>query len=356
MTASKTKSSRSMNKPAKPPIIRANVLASVVAEVLRRGGEVEGLLRAHIETVDGFRNPYQEIPLARYLAFFEAASDLVGDPYLGAHIGARFQPEELGPLGVIFVSAPSLHAALNRLGFFLQAWQGGTTVELELRPDTAEWIYQIDDPALRPRRQDAEFSVSATCSFIRTLLGSRWAPIEVHFEHSAPRGWEPHRNPLTTIFRAPVLFDQSVNRLLIERNDLGRAVSTSKQALAPYLEQHLRDLMSGAAEEETFSTQVSYVIAKRLGRRPLDLQSIAVELGVSQRTLQRRLKEENASLRGLIREQRARIAEPLLQGGGTPIMSIAHNLGYADPTVFSRAFKAWRGRSPRDFRKEPEEE
>ena len=38
-----------MNKPAKPPIIRANVLASVVAEVLRRGGEVEGLLRAHIE-------------------------------------------------------------------------------------------------------------------------------------------------------------------------------------------------------------------------------------------------------------------------------------------------------------------
>jgi AraC-like DNA-binding protein len=67
------------------------------------------------------------------------------------------------------------------------------------------------------------------------------------------------------------------------------------------------------------------------------------------------LREEGSSLRGLIREQRARIAEPLLQGGATPIMSIAHNLGYADPTIFSRAFKAWRGRSPRDFRKPPEE-
>jgi AraC-like DNA-binding protein len=339
-----------MNRQAKAPIIRANVLASVVAELVRQGAEVEGLLRSHIETVETIRNPYQEIPLSRYVAFFEAAAAEVGDPYLGAQLGGRFQPEELGPLGVVFMAAPSLQTALNRLGFFLQAWQGGTTVELEVRSETADWIYQIEDPAIRPRRQDAEFSLSATCGFIRNLLGPRWTPLEVHFEHSPPEGFDPARNPLTRIFRAPILFNQSVNRVVLDRADLGRQVATGKQTIAPYLEQHLRDLMVGASDDEPLSSQVSYLIAKRLGRRPLDLRSLAHELGVSTRTLQRRLAEEGVSLRELIRDQRARIAEPLLQGKGASIMSIAHNVGYADPTAFSRAFKAWRGRSPRDFR------
>ncbi len=346
-----------MMKRSKPPTIRANVLAAVVAELVRQGADVDGLLRDHIEAIESIRNPYQEIPLAKYIRFFEAAATQVRDPYLGARVGANFQPEELGPLGVVFVAAPSLQAALNRLGFFLQAWQGGTTVELEIRRETADWIYQIDDPNIRPRRQDAEFSLSATCGFIRTLLGARWTPIEVHFEHSPLDRSDSQPNALQRIFRAPVLFDQSVNRLIIERSDLARQVSTTtKQAIAPYLEQHLRDLMLDRGEDETISSQVTYLIAKRMGRRPLDIRSLASELGVSTRTLQRRLTEDGTSLRELIRDHRTRIVEPLLQRGETPIMSIAHNLGYADPTVFSRAFKAWRGRSPRAFRQGPPEE
>jgi len=343
-----------MSKRPKAPMIRANVLAAVVAELVRKGADIDGLLREHIESVESIRNPYGEIPLAGFIRFFEAAAVAVGDPFLGARLGAQLQPEEFGPLGVVFVAAPSLQAALSRLGFFLQAWQGGTSVELEVRADTAEWNYQIENPQIRPRRQDAEFSLSATCGFIRTLLGSRWSPIEVHFEHSAPDCAESKRSTLQKIFGAPVYYDQSINRLIFERSDLARKVSTTKQAIAPFLEQHLFDLMRGREEDETFASQVSFLVAKRLGRRSLDIHSLASELGVSARTFQRRLHEEGTTLRRLIQEQRRRIAEPLLQGGDTPIMSIAHNVGYTDPTVFSRAFKAWRGRSPRAFRQAPE--
>ncbi len=340
-----------MTRTTKTPTIRANLLASLVADLLRQGADADGLLRSHIEGVEPCRDPYREVPLDRYVAFFEAAAELTGDRLFGARIGARFKPEDLGPLGVIFVAAPSLRAALNRLGFFLRAWQGGTSAELQVGRDVAEWAYRIDDPELWPRRQDAEFTLSATCGFIRALLGPGWAPIEIHFEHSAaPALGSREQRALAAIFRAPVLFDQGLNRVVIDPRDLDRRVSNPRQAIAPYLEQHLRDLMGASGEDHSCTDQVGRLIARRMGRQPLDLASLAGELGLSRRTLQRRLKEEGACLRALVRAHRLRLAEPALGAGPAPVNAIAGLVGYADPTAFTRAFKAWRGVSPRTYR------
>jgi AraC-like DNA-binding protein len=342
-----------MHRPDKAPTIRANLLASLAAELLRRGADADGLLRAHIEGLEPARDPYQEAPLAAYVAFFEAAAEAVGDPVFGARMGARFQPDELGPLGVVFVAAPSLRTALNRLDALLPAWQGGASAALEIGPDAAEWSYQIVESGLWPRRQDAEFTLSATCSFIRALLGPGWAPIEVHFEHPPAPGFGPReRRSLAMIFRAPVLFDQGLNRIVFDTRDLDRAVSSRRQAIAPYLEQHLRDLMGAGSSGRRCAQQASHLIAKRMGRKPLDLASLAGELGLSRRTLQRRLSREGVSLRELIRAHRLRLAEPALESGAAPIGAIAGMLGYADPAVFSRAFRGWRGESPKAFRRQ----
>jgi AraC-like DNA-binding protein len=339
-----------MPRSARAPIIRANILAAVVAELVRRGLSPEPLLRAHIDS-GRIGSLYDEIPLARYVAFFEAAADLAGDSALGAQLGMHMHPEDMGPLGVIFMAAPDVRTALDRLGFFLRAWQGGTAVGLETHATTAEWTYQIEDAGIRPRRQDAEFSIATTCSLIRGLLGRSWKPLEIHFEHDAPAGDPGNRARLQRLLGAPVQFDQSVNRLVFDRADLGRTVSLHEQPIAPYLEQHLRDLMHGDREEAPFSTRVSFLVAKRLGHRALSMSSLAAELGVSPRTLQRRLAEDGTTLRQIVRAERARVAEALLRGKRTPMVAIAHDLGYADTAVFSRAFKTWRGRSPRAFRR-----
>jgi AraC-like DNA-binding protein len=262
----------------------------------------------------------------------------------------QMRPEEMGPLGIVFMAAPDVQTALNRLGFFLRAWQGGTAVELETDGSTAEWSYQIDDPAIWPRRQDAEFSIAVTCSLIRAMLGRSWTPLEIHFEHSAPAREATSSTALHRWLGAPVLFDQSLNRLVFERADLGRPVSQRDQPIAPYLEQHLRDLMHADAEEAPFSARVSFLIAKRLGHRTIGMASVAAELGISARTLQRRLAEDGTSFRQIVRAERDRVAEALLRARHTPMVAIAHDLGYSDTAVFSRAFKSWRGTSPRGFR------
>jgi AraC-like DNA-binding protein len=341
-----------MSKQHSAPTIRANVLAGIVQDLRSQGAAVDCLLRKHVGDSGDFADPYEQIPLARFVGFLEDAAEALGDPLLGAKLGSRSRPEDFGPIGLMFLASASLRVALSQVATFFSVWQGATRVELDVRCELPEYIYQILEPTIWPRRQDAELTLAATCSAIRALLGARWSPIEVHFEHDRP----PHQardvdSALSRIFRAPVLFGQTVNRLIVDPQDMVRPVAARGAGMVPYLERHLKDLMR--TEETTFdscTSQVSHIIAKRLGRADLDVQSIAAEIGLSPRTLQRRLLQEGTSFRGLVRRHRSAVVDRLLKDSRTKMTVIAHDVGYSDAATFSRAFKSWSGASPRDHR------
>ena len=341
-----------MTKQAAAPTIRANVLSGIVQELRGQGATLDCLLRKHVGNPGDFADPYERIPLHRFVSFLEEAAQVLGDPWLGAKLGARSRPEDLGPVGLMFLASANLRIALSQISTFFSVWQGGTQVEFDAHCKMPEYTYKILDPAIAPRRQDAELSLAAICTFIRGMLGTRWSPVEVHFEHDRlPHHTREADAVLYRIFRAPIVFGQAVNRLILDPVDLARPVTARGASMVPYLERHLKDLM--LTEQTTFescASQVAHIIAKRLGRSDLDVQSIAAEIGLSPRTLQRRLTEEGTSFRDLIRQHRSQVVDRLLQDRKTKMTVIAHDVGYSDATTFSRAFKTWRGESPRDHR------
>ena len=116
------------------------------------------------------------------------------------------------------------------------------------------------------------------------------------------------------------------------------------------VERHLHDLLFEEPDaEETLREQVTHCIAKRLGRASIELDLVARELGLSARSLRRRLDEENTSYRDILQAERRLKAEKLLGTGRLRISELAAGLGYSDVAVFSRAFKSWTGFSPRDY-------
>jgi len=331
------------------PMIRANLLAPILDQLSAQGHDTVPLLRRHALPAKHPIDPYQLIPLARYVALFEHASLLLEDAYLGLKLGHAFKPELLGPLGFMFQASANLRVALQQLAAYVNVWQSGTHIELVAGETTAEYIYQIDDPLLRPRRQDAEYSMASICSLIRNLLGDKWAPLEVHFEHASPQSDPRSARAYAQAFHAPVFFAQNVNRLLIRQSDLSRAGIASDRSMLPFMERHLQDLARESREPESFSGQVNYLIARRLGLGPLTLPAIAAELGLPPRSFQRRLAEERTSFRRLVRDQRRSLAEALMKNQTTSVTAIAHTVGYAETAVLSRAFKSWTGTSPRTF-------
>jgi AraC-like DNA-binding protein len=328
------------------PTIRANLLAPILEPLAARGYEISAILRRHALPSTQPIDPYELIPLAGYVALFEHAALLLQEPFFGLKLGQAFQPELLGPLGFMFRASTNLGLALQQLSFYVNVWQSGTHLDLVPDGHTADCTYHIDDPLLRPRRQDAEYSISSICSLIRNFLGTSWAPLEIHFEHPDPA---PGHRAYQQAFHAPVFFGQNLNRLVLRTTDLARAGISSDRAMVPFMERHLRDLARESREAPSFSRQVSHLIATRIGLGPLSLPGIAAELGLPPRSFQRRLSEEHTSFRSLVREHRRSLAEALIKNNATTVTAVAHTVGYAETAVLSRAFKSWTGSSPRTY-------
>jgi AraC-like DNA-binding protein len=331
------------------PLIRANILLPVADALTAQGVPVEGLLDRYVGSWR-IHNTYQEIPLRDYIAFFEEAATLADQPFLGLQMGADFRPENLGNIGGVFRAARDLHSALARLSSYLDALRPGIHTEIILDRDHAYFGYRFDDPTIRPRRQDVEFSMAATVSFIRALMGPGWAPVAVHLDHPAPQVSMRRRQIYHKVFRSPVFFNQPGSQLVLRHADLKETDLSGRRAAAPSLEQNFREIMAQAAGDESIARQVRYVVALHMGNAPLTVAAVAAELGLSSRTLQRRLGEEGTTLRQLVREQRQQTAEALLARKTVPVSSVADNLGYGDPAELSRAFKTWTGASPSRFR------
>jgi AraC-like DNA-binding protein len=184
---------------------------------------------------------------------------------------------------------------------------------------------------------------------IRQLGLPRWSPEAVEFEHSVSvRGGR-----LREFFRAPVTGNARFNRMTIASEDLDRPLRLGGLAEAKAMavvERHLHDLLFEEPDaDETLSEQVTHCIAKRLGRASIELDLVAKELGLSARSLRRKLDEESTSYRDILQAERRLKAEKMLRTGRLRVSELAAGLGYSDVAVFSRAFKNWTGLSPRDY-------
>jgi len=326
------------------PMLRAGLLDPVVGFLTQAGVDTRQLLRKHGFNPHALENPYALIPLHAFVRLCEDSAAITGDAAFGLHVGQRMKPEQHGPAGFFFGSEPTLRAALTRYGEYMSAWQDGTLASLVHDGDASAFLYRIADHRIHPRRQDAELTLSAIHRQLTLVLGRNWAPLEVHFEHPAPADLRSYR----AVFRAPVFFGAAVNRLVIENTDLDRALQPREESLSPFLTRHLSDLKRQRGGASQLSQQVEEIIVAKLGDANFDLPIIARDLGLSLRTLQRRLSEEGVSYRSLLEKVRRRIAEANL-GEQARVTDVAASLGYGDSAVLSRAFRRWTGTSPRRF-------
>jgi AraC-like DNA-binding protein len=332
--------------PVQWPHVRASVLQPLLAPLREAGHLPRALGRQGLRESD-LADPYNFVSLARYVALYEHASFLLKDPQLGVRLGTQTKLAELlGPVGMMFLMARSLQGAIEVLARFLNIWQSHTNMGVLRGAQKSEIVYQISESSIWPRRQDAEFSISALVTFVRDVLGRPWRPDEIHLEHGAPADAEA----VQAAFGVPIRFGQSINRIIFSTPILDRVLPASAQAMAPFLERHLLDLArTGPTANDTVAGQAGFVVASRLGSGSVALGRVAREMGLSPRTLQRRLEQERVTFRDIVRLQRQRVAEGLIVSGRVPCGQVAEMLGYAESTVLSRAFKSWTGATPRDF-------
>lgn len=290
--------------------------------------------------------PLSAVPLARYVALFEDVASRRGTPMLGARLGAKQTPADaLGPLGFLFLAAPTLRQGLLAVARHIGVWQTGTVIALQMVSGVVFWSYRIESGDIWPRRQDAEYTLATMCAIIRARRGAAWQPVEIHFEHDEPSCVVALRK----LFRAPLRFRQSSNRLLLEQSELDEPYETPFSCFVPYVEEYIRMLTPQTQGALDLVEQVREVVRGALSHKEVSLDWVARALERSPRSLQRHLAASNTNLRTIMKEVRRSEALDLLGTGSRLQSDIAHALGYADHTVFWRAFKSWTGTAPGDY-------
>ncbi|WP_444870519.1 AraC family transcriptional regulator ligand-binding domain-containing protein [Rhodobacter capsulatus] len=286
-------------------------------------------------------DPYEAIPLQSYLSIFEAAAELAGDPLFGARLGFGMRPGNLAPIGLRAVQAGTIRGALTAFARWSGALQSATQSSLTEEEDQLVFTYRLTAPVLIASRQDTEFSLAAVSRLIRGAFDPRWRPLEIRFTHP-PIAEKPR---LEALFRARCAIPSpSMPSSFPPPRPTGASRRGPGHDRADRAASAGSDRRCGPRRKP--GHQVEALIELYLGVRPIDLPTIAAALRMAPRSLQRRLAEEGQSLSGLLRRQRQRRAEVLLRERGLSVEAVAQALGYADGTVFWRAWRSWTGEAP----------
>ena len=326
--------------------VRRFFLDAIIKELRASNVNYEALLLRY--GLKLYSNPqlYETIPLSAYIRFFEEAAEKSGRPFLGHELGSQLQLWEMGPLYTLMATAPNLKSALETFARFQATWQSHTELCLESNEGEITLSYIIRDVNIWPRIQDTEYAISALCSIVRQLTSNNWNPVRVSLEHSAS-GREKH---LMRSFHCNTTGNANSNAIVLRSEDIERPIQDryrdNKEARAS-LERHLIDLMRPPQQATVpLEDKISQLISRQLGRDPVTLEFVASELGLSERTLRRRLEKVGLKFSEILLRERMTKAENLIQSGDAGLEVIARRCGYANHSAFCRAYRDWAGVAP----------
>lgn len=164
---------------------------------------------------------------------------------------------------------------------------------------------------------------------------------EVFFAHALPVGSDEY----AALFRVPVHFDAPGNYAFIPKSLLEQRLPGADPVLCALLEQHAQRLVSMLPEGRHFSGRVQQEMSRELRGGEPTQRRIASALGVSTRTLRRRLTEEGTSFNSLLDQLRRELAQILLRDHPLQAEEAAFVLGFSEASAFRRAWRRWTGQT-----------
>lgn len=255
------------------------------------------------------------------------------------------RPDDLGALGLAVKTAPTVGDGLRRMVRYILVLSD--TLEYELLDRSWGQVFALNG---RPhnRRGAAlanECALAAITSVVRQIVGTEVRPREVTFRHAAPPTDRPHRE----FFGCPVGFEAPLDAVHLASDDLARPTLLADEGLSAFLLAQLDDLSTQRSERSLVSA-VCGAVADALPDGPPSRSQIARRLGMSERTLHRRLADHGESFQALATRARRDAAESLLRSRSSSVADVAFLTGFSDQSAFTRAFKRWTGETPAAFR------
>ena len=276
-----------------------------------------------------------------FYRLWTSLSGFIDAPHPGLVLGTSITAEVFSPPMFAAYCSPDFRTAVRRLATF-KPLMGPMRLDIAEDEHQFEVICRpIEVVTLPP-----EFSISEAAFFVNLVrMAARHEVVPLSVE--IPGG--PFAPELAEYFGCrPV--SGPLTRIVLSRKDALRPFLSVNPAMYAVFEPELRMRLEDLERSAAFPDRLRSALMEALPAGEGNLDSVARRMGVSSRSLQRRLKDAGTSFKDELAALRTRLAENYLTGTQYSSAEISFLLGYNDPNSFIRAFHGWTGTTPEAMR------
>lgn len=329
---------------SRPNWVRSGVLAGAPELVRELGADPRALAADCGMDLAALELPDLPVPGVAVVRFFEAAAAATRRQDFGLRLSTRQDLSVLGPLWMTMRSAQTVRDALQVLVQFFVVHTTGALVGLH-PSDEGGAIVTYATTVGSNDRQTIELGLAMLCHELRMHGGAAWQPRAAQFAHARPASLHSHQR----CFGKNLQFDQDRHAVWLDRACLDAPLSGRSLPAHAMLKKLLVSRVDGA---QAVAVKVEGAMRALMPFADCSREQVARIANLSERTLQRRLAEAGTSFQALRDRVRADIALKYLRQSSLQAAQIAEILGYAEPAVFTRAFRRQHGMTPSEARRQ----
>jgi AraC-like DNA-binding protein len=290
-------------------------------------------------------DPDERIPIATVHELLHGAIELTGDPDLGLKAAREIQPGDYGALEYVGASAETWGDAMRVIGRYMPLVNDALDYKFRVVGDRAE--VRLQSHVALPRAavdfQSAAFHVAAV--YRRPARATD--EVEVHFTHAVPESTAEYEK---TFPYARLVFASPFNGFVLPARVLAERLPSADPKLHAVIRRHADQVLAELPRTESLTQKVRDLVTRELSGGNPGAQHVAKTLGMSARTLARKLEDEGTTFKDELDDLRRRMALQYVTTRDLGLAEIGFLLGFSQAPAFHRAFKRWTGRTPLEYR------
>lgn len=333
------------------PTIGAGYPRAMLEFALSKGADRRALLQRSGISEQNLSQQDNRVLVSNYVDLLKAAAELTGEPGIALQFGQAVRMQEISIVGLICEACETTSDVARQLNRYAAlVVDDGEEPATLMRGVSKDGGFWIEGPAEvftnNPLITESEFARliwNARVMFANSPEFQRLRfPRVVHFRHEELA----YRAEYERVFQAPIVFKSHWNAMQIDGEFLTLKQPPVNRYVFGVLSERAEALLESLRTSKTTRGQVERLLMPILHTGEASMGAVAAKLGMSRRTLHRRLKDEGATFEQVLDALRHKLALHFLSGKKVSVSDTAYLVGFSDPAAFSRAFKRWTGTSP----------
>ena len=291
-------------------------------------------------------DPLERLSTAEVAALFRECVKITGNPAVGLTVARFMHPSALHALGYSLLASSTLRDCCERvLNYFRLASEQG---EVRISEEGDRFCISFHSLSDSLAFETIDCWHAFLVRLFRLLYRPDFAPVAVNLARPCPPGYE---DQYQKSFHAPVTFDAPYCEICLDRATVDEPLMGGNREIAHQNDRIIEEYLA-AMDKADIIARVKQIIIQNLSSGKCSKQRVASEMAMSPSALQQKLAERKSSFQELLNQVRQSLALAYMEQARVSITEMSFMLGFADTSSFTRAFRRWTGKSPRDYRRD----